>query len=234
MVETSVVIAVRNGERFLRDAMQSVLAQLCESDELIVVDDGSTDRSAAIAASLQDPRVQLIRLKGGGVSAARNRGWAAARGQFLAFLDHDDLWPPGRHSMLIEALRQNPLAGAAYGRTRVIEEADTPRPGAWNHFDGQHLVTNMSSALYRAERLRACERFCESLTLGEDSELQLRLIEAGLDPVRCDGESWIYRRHGHNATNDAAGVKRSMLAIARLRGRAAREAAASASRAVSE
>ncbi|HWE06168.1 MAG TPA: glycosyltransferase, partial [Rhizomicrobium sp.] len=107
IVETSVIIAVRNGERFLGEAIRSVLAQVSATDELIVVDDGSTDRSAQIAASTADPRVQLIQQDRRGVSAARNRGVSAANGCFLAFLDHDDLWPSERHGILIEALYQN-------------------------------------------------------------------------------------------------------------------------------
>jgi glycosyltransferase involved in cell wall biosynthesis len=228
MVETSVIIAVRNGERFLGEAIRSVLAQIAATDELIVVDDGSTDASAHVAASAADRRVRPVRLDGRGVAAARNRGVSAARGRFLAFLDCDDLWPPGRHAMLIEALHRNRRAGAAYGRIRIVEERDVPRPGGWAHLDGRHLVTNMSSALYQAEPVRASGGFCEAMVLGEDTDLQLRLIENGLNAVRCDGDSLIYRRHGANATNDAAAVTRSLIMIAR-RKRERRPAAAGGS-----
>jgi glycosyltransferase involved in cell wall biosynthesis len=215
MVETSIIIAVRNGERFLGEAIRSVLAQIAATDELIVVNDGSTDGSVQISAAVADPRVRLIHLEGSGVAAARNCGVSAARGRFLAFLDCDDLWPPGRQGMLIEALNRNRRAGAAYGRIRIVEERGMPMPGGWAHLDGRHLVTNMSSALYRAEPVRASGGFCESMVLGEDTDLQLRLLENGLDPVRCDGDSLIYRRHGANATNDAAAVTRSLIMIAR-------------------
>ena len=214
-METSVVIAVRNGERFLGKAIDSVLAQISETDELIVVDDGSTDDSAKIAATSGDGRVKLIGLGRSGVSAARNQGLAAATGRFLAFLDHDDLWPPGRHRMLIEALYRNPSAGSAYGRIRVIEEVDAPKPGLWSHLDAQHMESNICSALYRTECVRGSGGFSEAMLLGEDTDLQLRLMRLGLNPMRCDGDSLIYRRHGSNATNDIAAVNRALIAVAR-------------------
>ncbi|HEY1605297.1 MAG TPA: glycosyltransferase family A protein [Allosphingosinicella sp.] len=227
MVETSVIIAVRNGGRFLGEAIRSVLAQISAVDELIVVDDGSTDDSARIAAAFADARVRSIRLDASGASAARNRGVSAARGRFFAFLDHDDLWPPERHKRLIEALGRNRDAGASYGRIRVVEEEDVPIRGGWAHLDARHLVTNMSSALYRAEPVRSSGGFCESMIFGEDADLQLRLLENGLDPVRCDCDSLIYRRHGRNATNDTAGVRRALIMVARRkRDRAARTGSA--------
>ncbi|HEX5852076.1 MAG TPA: glycosyltransferase, partial [Solirubrobacteraceae bacterium] len=84
----SVIVPVYMGERFLADALDSVAAQTYAPLETIVVDDGSPDRSAEIAAGR--PGVRLIRQKNQGVAAARNAGLAAARGELLAFLDQDD------------------------------------------------------------------------------------------------------------------------------------------------
>lgn len=87
----AVVIAVFNGEDFLAEALESVRAQTRPVDEVIVVDDGSTDRSAEIARGV--PGVVVVQQENGGPAAARNRGIALARSDYLAMLDADDLWP---------------------------------------------------------------------------------------------------------------------------------------------
>lgn len=89
----SVVIPCYNGSKFLRETLESALAQTHPPLEVIVVDDGSTDDSAAIAESF-DPPVRVIRQENQGESVARNRGMDEARGDWIAFLDADDLWKP--------------------------------------------------------------------------------------------------------------------------------------------
>ena len=91
-VKVSVIMPAHNRETFIRDSMDSVLAQTFTDFELIVVDDGSTDTTAAIVESYTDRRIRLIRQPNQGVSVARNTGLEAARGEFITFLDSDDLY----------------------------------------------------------------------------------------------------------------------------------------------
>ena len=215
MPETSVIIPVRNGERYLREAIQSALLQLGRDDEILVVDDASSDSSRAIASSIGDSRVRVFPAAGRGVSAARNLGIAEARGQFIAFLDHDDLWPEGRHRMLKAMLERNPRAAAAFGRIRILEEADTPDPGGSAHLDGVHLLTNIGAHLYRTAAVRQTGGFAEDLHFGEDADFQFRLAERKLTQLCCEGDSLVYRRHGTNATNDTGAARRGLIAVAR-------------------
>jgi glycosyltransferase involved in cell wall biosynthesis len=90
-----VVIPVWNGERYLRDAIESVLRQTHTALDVVVVDDGSTDATSDIAQSYA-PLVRLIRRPHEGLGATRNAGIEAIRGDYIAFLDHDDLWPQRR------------------------------------------------------------------------------------------------------------------------------------------
>ena len=88
---TSVIIPVRNGARFVREAIESALVQLSADDEVIVVDDASDDDTGGVVRQIDDRRIRLLDGTGRGVSSARNIGLAEATGEFVAFLDHDDL-----------------------------------------------------------------------------------------------------------------------------------------------
>ena len=103
----SVIMPVYNGERFLLDAVRSVEAQGLERLEILVIDDGSTDGTAAILAGLGS-RVRAVRQPNRGPAAARNQGLALARGNVIAFLDADDLWSPGGLADMLAHLEAHP------------------------------------------------------------------------------------------------------------------------------
>jgi glycosyltransferase involved in cell wall biosynthesis len=206
IAQTSVIIPVRNGERFLGDAMSSVLSQLYEADRLLVVDDGSTDGTSSVVATFRDPRVALLQTSGRGVSAARNLGIAAATGDFIAFLDHDDLWPPSRHELMIASLLAHPEIDAVFGRVRVCFEPRAYVPAGWKGLDGKYICELVGTALYRRSFLKGIGGFAEDMQVREDVDFFLRLSEAGLRPLMCDVDGVIYRRHDSNTSNDEARI----------------------------
>lgn len=120
-----VIIPVYNGQRFLRATLESVVRQTCADWTLVVVDDGSTDGSAAIVEEYAqaDARVRLVRQANAGVSVARNRGFeeTAPTAEFVAFLDADDVWEPDALEFLLAAARSSPSAPAVYGLARAIQ-----------------------------------------------------------------------------------------------------------------
>jgi glycosyltransferase involved in cell wall biosynthesis len=131
--EVSVVIPVRNGARFLAEAVASVRAQTAPVAEIIVVDDGSTDDTAAVAAVWPDVRVE--RQTPAGAGAARNRGAETATGEWLAFLDADDLWSPGKIAAQLTWLAAHPETDVLFGlganftvAAGGTRQAEAPRP----------------------------------------------------------------------------------------------------------
>jgi glycosyltransferase involved in cell wall biosynthesis len=123
----SVVIPCFNASRYIAAAIRSVQDQNWDKLEIIVVDDGSTDGSADLVAS-QFPAVKLIRQANQGAAAARNLGVSQAQGSWIAFLDADDVWLPGKLSAQSDRLRADPAARVAYTAWQVWP-GETPSPG---------------------------------------------------------------------------------------------------------
>lgn len=122
----SVIIPVYNGARFLREALESVFAQTYRPIEVIVVDDGSADDSGVIAQSF--PEVRYVRQQNAGVAAARNNAIQIARGEFLAFLDQDDLWTPEKLKVQVDHLLNNPELGYTLTQLQFFLEPGTTLP----------------------------------------------------------------------------------------------------------
>jgi GT2 family glycosyltransferase len=127
-------MAAYDGERYVADAVRSVLAQTFRDLELIVVDDGSTDRTSAIVEEIAatDGRVRLVRRANSGRPAiARNDGIALASGRYLSFLDCDDWYEPERTKCLVEGLDAHPHWVAAFHDLRFVTSDGTPMPGSY-------------------------------------------------------------------------------------------------------
>ncbi|MEV0294819.1 glycosyltransferase family A protein [Nocardia sp. NPDC050710] len=184
--EVTVLIPAYNAEPYLAEAIDSVLAQDFRDLELLVIDDGSTDRTARIATGYTDPRVEVVRLPHAGVVAAANHGLDRARGRFVARLDADDVMRPGRLAAQVAFLHRRPrvvavgtdyrLIGAARGRVRMPRSDRACR---------QRLLLSScfahSSVLLRAEALTAHGVRYRSATggLGEDYALWCELAAHG-------------------------------------------------------
>ena len=97
----SVIIPAYNAEKTIRETIESVIKQTFSDWELIVVNDGSQDRTVEVVSQIKDPRIKLFSIPHAGVSASRNRGFDNSVGQFIAFLDADDLWKPEKLYFLV-------------------------------------------------------------------------------------------------------------------------------------
>jgi glycosyltransferase involved in cell wall biosynthesis len=217
-VRTSVIIPVRNGSNFLAEAIESAMAQLDPADEILIAWDDSDDDTTSVLRDFVDPRVRAIKGPGLGVSGGRNAGLTAALGEFVAFLDHDDLWPPGRHLKMTQMMVDNCHVDAVFGRIRIrLDPGATPWQWVLD-LDGRHILgPNLGSGLFRSRTLRKIGGFDESLRFGEDVDYFLRLQETGAQISLCETDALIYRRHAMNCTNDQLAVQIAIFDIIKRR-----------------
>jgi glycosyltransferase involved in cell wall biosynthesis len=197
----SVVIPVFDGERFLPEALRSVAGQTLAPREVIVVDDGSGDRSAAVAEAFSAD-ITCLRQANCGVAGARNRGLAAATGEFVAFLDQDDLWPPDRLELTVAAFAGRPDVDIVTGRVEVIGDAITGRPWTAPGSGDQRYCANLGALLIRRAALTTLGGLDERVGVADDAEWFMRAREHGLQRLRLDAVTLRYRWHGQNASRD--------------------------------
>ena len=215
---TSVIVPVRNGAAFVGEAVASALAQLGGGDEVIVVDDASVDLTQAVLESISDPRLKRATCGGIGVSAARNVGLSMAKGRYIAFLDHDDVWPAPRHAAMAHVLREKPHIDAVFGRMRVKFDVGAQHNERVAAMDGKHVgVASVGTGLFRRRIIDRVNGFDEGLHFGEDVDFYLRLTEAGMLVELCDVDGLVYRRHASNISNDLFGIERGMSDVLRRR-----------------
>jgi glycosyltransferase involved in cell wall biosynthesis len=121
-VKVSTVIAAYNAERTIAETLESALAQNCADHEIVVVNDGSTDSTAAVLAQF-GTSIRIVNQENLGSGAARNNGVVHARGAYIAFLDSDDLWLPEKLAISVSMLERNPLASLAFSEYRNFDKA---------------------------------------------------------------------------------------------------------------
>jgi glycosyltransferase involved in cell wall biosynthesis len=184
MPQVTVVIPAYNAMTYLPETVNSALAQSFTDFELLIVNDGSTDRLSTWAATLSDPRVRLISQANQGVSAARNTGIREAQGQYIAFLDADDLWAPTKLEQQVRCLQANSNVGVVYTWTLLVDEVGQPtgrifaseaEGNVWQQFLDTDVISNASSAMVRRDCFEKVGNFDRTLTSAEDLDLWLRI-----------------------------------------------------------
>lgn len=222
----TVVVAVHNGERFLRESLDSLYAQEYDSVDVVFIDDGSTDGSAEIAKSYEGLR--YIHQENAGLAAARNTGLAHARGEFLAYLDDDDILLPQKLRIQVEHLVEHPEIGCVLGRQEIMLEPGIEAPDwltrdtIYGDLDGIPLV----SAMIRTEALRRVGGFDASYRFAEDRDLFVRLREHGIEIAVLPDIVLRRRFHGENMNFRMRPEKHPLLRS--LKAKIDRERAASA------
>jgi glycosyltransferase involved in cell wall biosynthesis len=201
MPEISVIIPTYNRSEFLREAIASVLAQTYRDFELIVVDDGSEDDTAAVVREFAG--VRYVFQPNRGVSAARNRGVALTSGSLLAFLDSDDLWQPRKLERQVAFLSAYPHARICQTEELWLRHGVRVNPHVKHRKTGGDIfapslslcLVNPSAVMLRRELFEQVGGFDESLPACEDYDLWLRI--AVQEPVHLIESPLVIRRGGH-------------------------------------
>jgi glycosyltransferase involved in cell wall biosynthesis len=178
----SCIVPVFNGERFVSEAVESILAQTHRPLEVVVVDDGSTDRTPAVLAEFGD-RIRTFRQENAGPSAARNLGLEESRGEYVAFLDADDLWVDDKIEAQLTVLRGDPELDLCSGHIRSfwIPELDEERRELED--EPYHREKPMLSPCTLLTTRATFERiggFDPALRAREDSDWFIRAQRAGV------------------------------------------------------
>ena len=215
----SVIIPVYNGEKTIRETIFSVLNQTYKNLELIVINDGSLDLTLNVIYTIQDSRLKVFSYEKSGVSISRNRGIERASGQFISFLDADDIWTPEKLEKQLKALQANPQASVAYSWVDYIDEnGEFFRHGNHISINGnayekmliQNVLENGSNPLIRRQALINVGNFDISLKFAEDWDMWLRLASR-YDFVTVPDADVLYRMSFSSVSTNVLEMEKACL-----------------------
>ena len=207
MPTVSVIIHTYNNEKFIAETVESVLNQTYKDYEIIVVDDGSADgtRDALV------PYMQKIRYhykENGGIASAKNAGISLSETEFVAFLDHDDLWAPDKLQLQMEHFNENPQIGLVYAKYTSFRDGKELRTKPEKGYSGwifKELLSKSfiqtSTVVVKRECLDAVGPYDETFSLGDEYDMFLRIARK----FQCgfvDKGLTRYRVHDTNASNN--------------------------------
>ncbi len=207
----SVIIPVYNGDRFLADALDSVFAQTYRPIEVIVVDDGSTDRSGAVAQSR--PGVRYVRQENAGVSAARNAAIHISRGELIGLLDADDVWLPEKLRLQVACMVENPECGLVASHNVHFLQQGLDRP-SWfpaNRIGKEESALIPSTWLVHRTTFDRVGLFDVSFRQSEDVEWLARAKDAGIAARIIEKPLVRKRLHDRNLMGNIAEGQQAML-----------------------
>ena len=197
----SIIVAVRNGERFLADALRSVLGQDYPAYELLVVDGHSTDRTAEVARAF--PTAQFLPQPGHGLAAALNHGVDGARGDWIALLEHDDMWTPEKLRVQIAFMQARPELQFTMTHARFFLEPGCSWPSGYNPdwLARPQYGAILSSFVARKSAFAQVGRFDEGLKFSGDMDWFARAKDLRIPMAYLEETLLLKRVHDSNATS---------------------------------
>lgn len=217
MVQVSVILPVFNGKNTILETIKSVLSQTITDLELIIINDGSTDSTLHEIEQIDDPRIQVLSFENAGVATSRNRGISQAKGEFLTFIDADDLWVTDKLEKQVAAICSNPQSAVVYSWTRYIDPCGKFIQDGWCNTDSGDVycklatgcfIENGSNILLRKTACDLIGGFNPLLTPTEDWDFYLRLAEK-FDFVCVPEPQILYRVSPNSLSSNLLRMERS-------------------------
>ena len=212
----SVVIPVYNGEKFIREAIESILAQDYPALEILIINDGSTDDTDGVVKRAEKELGVDLRYfwyGNDGPAFARNRGIRDASGDFIAFLDADDLFPEGNLRFLVDYMMKNPAVDVVRGNAQMLQLDE--KSGSFEPYGDprESYPAYIGAALYRKEVFRQVGLFDATMKYAEDSDWYMRATEMKINMQWLDRVTLHVRRHGDNMTEGKSLVELNTLVV---------------------
>ncbi len=217
----SVIIPVFNAERTIQETVASILKQTLSDLEIIIVNSGSTDTTPLIISQIKDTRIKVFSYPQANVAVNRNRGFKHAVGEFVTFIDADDLWTPNKLEAQYKAFIENPNAVVVYSWTNCIDEnskflrkcSHVKWTGdVYANFLLDDFIGSGSNVMIRSHAYLEVEGFDESLTNAQDTDLWLRLASM-YDFAVVQEVQILYRILPNSMSSDILGLEKSNLIV---------------------
>ena len=217
----SVIIPVYNAEKTIQETIESVLNQTFTNFELIIINSDSTDATLSIVSQIKDERLKVFSYPKANVAVNRNRGFKHASGDYITFLDADDLWTDDKLTAQYTALQSNPQAGVAYSWTNCIDKnGKFLRKTSHVNWSGDvyskflldDFIGNGSNVMIRRELLTEVGGFDETLTNAQDTDMWLKL-SAITDFYCVPKPQVLYRILPNSMSSNVLGLEKSNLEV---------------------
>jgi glycosyltransferase involved in cell wall biosynthesis len=201
----SVIVPARDLRNFIGEALASIQAQSRPVQEILVIDDASRDGTAEFVREMavRDSRLRLLSGDGRGAAAARNLGLGTAKGDIIAFLDGDDIWPRDKIARQMERLAADDRPDIVSGLVRRFRAFDANAPGPADAEGPALPMASLAACLFRREVFQRIGLLDESLLWSDDHDFMLRAREAGLRIVIMRQIALYYRRRTGSLSQDA-------------------------------
>lgn len=207
----SVIIPVRNGAPYIREAIQSILSQTLPASEIIVVDDGSIDETYRVVSEIEN--VKYVRQEQSGQATARNRGFEESTGDIIAFLDADDMWTPEKLSLQVAHLHSSPPLDCVFGL--AVEFAGSPPSAPEIELSRKHEAHLPGAMLVRRQTFTAVGPYESRWRVGEVVDWYARAVDSGLKMGTVQQVVLLRRIHDDNLGRRTQNTSRDYLSALR-------------------
>ncbi len=209
----STITVVRNGEAYLAEAIDSILSQTVQPFQILVIDGRSTDRTSEIARSYG--QIQYVLQPATGLAEARNLGLQYAEGEFLAFLDHDDVWMPNKLELQLRRMCANPALGYTTTRMMYLRDTESQLGKEEQAVNEARSAPTPSALMVRRELFQRVGEFDPQYTIGCDSDWFARARDLEVPAEELPNVLLRKRLHSSNLSLNGSRNRREMALIVR-------------------